>query len=261
MSSIYNEEMSQKARHDNLYRSLNGQNLCIDKRHWQKFESIEKHIHCYTFAVKSLGNVEGQRVLDLACGTGWFSVILAKRGALVEGVDISTEAIKVAQARAKVNDVASRVNFQPMSFYELRYPSNYFDKIIGLSVLHHSQNKDLLAEALYKVLKPGGRIVFNEPFGNSVYLEKLRLLVPVNVMEEDKSHWDEQIKYCDLEQFKSRFSVLYKEFQLFSRLDRVFKGRTLIHVLGLLDFTLLERVPWLRPYARDIVIVLDKPAC
>ena len=206
-----------------------------------------------------LGNIQGERVLDLGCGNGWFSVILAKRGALVDGIEISPVAVDISKKRADVNNVGPVTNFQCMSFYELDFPSEYFDKIIGLSVLHHAEHKELLMESLYRVLKPGGRIVFNEPFGNSEWLEKLRLFVPVEIDEEDNTHWNDQIKYKDLDVFKPKFTVRWKEFQFISRLDRVVKSEKMIQYMGLLDRMLLRSIPALRPYARDIVIILGKP--
>ena len=148
--------------------------------------------------------------------------------------------------------------FKLCLFFDMRFPEESFDAIIGLSVLHHMTDKKLLGEHLFRILKPGGKIIFNEPFGNSKILERLRLLVPIPVMEEDKTHWNEQIKYKDLEAFENKFRVSYKEFQFFSRLDRIFQSNNLINFLGLLDIKLLEKLPCLRPYARDIVIILEK---
>lgn len=258
MNNISSEENKEKLRHDNKYRSVENEDLFIEPIHYEKFEKIKKHIHCYTHAVTRLGDIKGEMVLDLGCGTGWFSVILAKRGAVVEGIDISPTAIEIAKKRAIINQVSDSVKFKVMSFYDLAYPDRTFDKIIGLSALHHMRNKELLCDSLYRILKPGGMIVFNEPFGNSTILERLRLYVPIKVQEEDKSHWNEQIKYKDLEVFKDKFHLEYKEFQFFSRLDKIFKSDWIIKLLGIVDVKLLKNIPFLRKYARDIVIILRK---
>jgi ubiquinone/menaquinone biosynthesis C-methylase UbiE len=252
------EEIKEKERHDVSYKKTMGSDLYIAPRHYLKFDTIEKDIHCYTYAVRSLGDIKGKRVLDLGCGTGWFSVILAKRGALVEGIEISSVAVEIAKKRAEVNNVYDTVNFKEMSFYDLNFPDNYFDLIIGLSVLHHSRDKDRLCHSLHRVLKSNGRIVFNEPFGNMMFLERLRLIVPVEVDEEDKTHWSEQVKYRDLNVFKMSFKTRYKEFQLISRLDRIIHNKQAIQLMGEIDLMLLDKFRFLRPYARDIVIVLEK---
>ena len=250
------EELNEEQRQDRMYKSSEAKNLYIESQHWTKFEQIEFPTHCYVYAVKRLGNIIGKRILDIGCGDGWFSVILAKRGAIVEGMDISTAAIEIAKTRAKVNDVENVTNFRKMSAYDLDYPGNHFDMIVGLSFLHHIAEKQRIAEPLYRILKPKGKIIFNEPFGNSKFLERLRLLIPVPVNEEDKTHWNNQIKYADLKVFEKNFGVAYKEFQFFSRLDRVFKSKWIIDKLGRIDLCLLEKFKFLRPYARDIVIEL-----
>ncbi|MDR4499280.1 MAG: methyltransferase domain-containing protein [Candidatus Scalindua sp.] len=258
MDDISLEENKEKLRHDKEYKKVENENLFIEPIHYQKFEKIKTHIHCYTYAVKSLGDIKGQKVLDLGCGTGWFSVILAKRGAVVEGIDISTTAIEIAKKRAIINSVSDIVRFRVMSFYNLDFPDEYFDKIIGLSALHHMSDKKLLCNSLYKILKPYGKVVFNEPFGNSTILERLRLFVPIAVQEEDRSHWNEQVKYEDLEPFKDKFYVECEEFQFFSRLDRIFKQKWIINFLGIFDVKFLKMFPFLKKYARDIVIILRK---
>lgn len=258
MKDISSEENREKERHDKEYKSEEHEDLYIEPVHHEKLERINKHIHCYTYAMASVGKLQGKRLLDLGCGTGICSVILAKRGAVVEGIDISPVAVETAQKRAEINGVADKAQFKAMSFYQLDYPDEYFDIITGFSALHHAHDKKLFCESLFRVLKPGGIVVFNEPFGESRVLEKLRLLVPVEVQEEDKTHWDEQVKYSDLEYFKDRFKVAYREFQLLSRLDRIFKSEFVINILGNIDLMLLGNFPFLRRYARDIVIILTK---
>jgi len=258
LNKLSAEESDEKLRHNEKYKNVENENLFIEPIHYQKFEKIKKHIHCYTYAVMGLGDIKGKMVLDFGCGTGWFSVILAKRGAVVEGIDISSTAIEIAKKRAVVNKVTNAVEFKVMSSYKLDYPDGFFDKIIGLSALHHMSDKKHLCNSLHRILKPYGKIVFNEPFGNSKLLERLRLLIPIKVQEEDKTHWNEQIKYKDLEVFKDKFQVEYKEFQFFSRLDRIFKSNWIIKLLGIIDVEFLKNVPFLRKYARDIVIILTK---
>lgn len=255
--SLIREEQVEEERHDRKY-SKEDRDLYIAPHHWQKYDSIKVATHCHVHLVKSLGNINGKRVLDLGCGTGQFAVILAKLGALVDAMDISGVAIELAEKRANVNEVNDRITFQKMSVYDLAYPDNSFDLIVGLSILHHIRDKDRIVEPLSRILKPGGRILFREPFGNSSFLERLRLLVPVSVNEEDKTHWNEQIKYKDLDVFRRRFDVHFKEFQLFSRMDRVVKWSPFIKILGHIDLFMLEKLPFLRSYARDIVIELTR---
>lgn len=259
MEGLSREETKEKVRHESKYSAELDNELLLSTFDWEKFDQINVDIHSYTYAVRSLGDMKGKRILDLGCGTGWLSVILAKRGGIVDGVDISETAIEIAKRRAEVNDVEAAIDFRPMSFYELEYPDGYFDAIVGLAALHHARDKCRLRDSLCRVLKPGGRIVFNEPFGNSELLERLRLIVPVKVNEEDRTHWNEQLKYNDLDIFSGYFVIRYREFQLFSRIDRIIENRRILKAVGRFDRFLLDWVTVLRRYARAIVVILDKP--
>ena len=234
--------------------------LIVEPIHWKKFDTdIPIHHHPYPYLVRSLGDLAGKRVLEIGCGTGIVSVILAKRGAQhVEAIDISEKSIQLAVRRAKANDVADHIHFQAMSVYEMDYSENSFDLIVGFNVLHHINIEDVV-DKIYHPLKPGGSAYFLEPFGNALWLERLRLLVPVRVREEDKSHYQEKLKYKDVEPFRLRFNkVECTEFHLFSRLDRVMKSKNLLNALGKIDEWLLAGFPFLRKYSRKVVIELEK---
>lgn len=196
-------------------------------------------------------------MLDAGCGDGWLSVILGKRGAVVDAFDISVEGIRTAERRAELNGVGSRCRFTVGSFYSIPFPDESFDAVIDQSILHHLGHKDQAAAELYRVMKPGARAVFAEPFGNSLWLERLRLLIPVESQApEDPTEWARQFKDTDLEAFRAWFEVQVEEYHLFSRFERILSSKRLIDGLGRLDRRLLPSMRWLRPYARSVVVEL-----
>jgi len=85
-----------------------------------------------------MGDVRGKRILEVGCGDGGNSVLLALKGALVEGIDISPRAIQIARKRAEAQGVADRVEFyaMPLEAY-LERAQGKFDIICGFAVLHH----------------------------------------------------------------------------------------------------------------------------
>src|SRR3972149_739393 len=160
-TELSNEEQEEVLCHDKFYRE-EAKAWILPSYDWEKFDLIERPTHGYIYSVKSLGDLKHKNVLDLGCGTGWLSVILAKRGANVEAIDISTEAIKVAHEMAKINQVNDMINFKVGSVYELEYPNNYFDFVIGQAILHHLTDKNKLIPELYRILKLKGKAVFFE---------------------------------------------------------------------------------------------------
>ncbi len=228
---------------------------------WQKFEAINVATNPYHASVKRLGDVGGLRVLDAGCGDGWLSSILAKRGAFIDGFDISDAAIVTALRRAEVNRVSAVTRFTVSSFYALPYEDSCFDAVIGQAILHHVRNKRQAAQELHRVMKPGARAIFCEPFGNSLWLERLRLLAPIpSGAPDDPRQWRDQFKYSELEPFHQLFEADWEEFQLLSRVDRVVSWPRLLDWVGRLDLVLLRKFPWLRPYARAIVLEFRRPA-
>jgi SAM-dependent methyltransferase len=100
----------------------------------------------------------GVSVLELGCGTGYFTRELAKSGAHIIAVDVSPELLAIASADHSTPNVCYEIqNAGAMS-----YPDAYFDSVVGSSVLHHLEIKEALRE-IYRVLKIGGSIYFTEP--------------------------------------------------------------------------------------------------
>jgi SAM-dependent methyltransferase len=97
-------------------------------------------------------------VLELGCGTAFFTSELAKTGAAIVAIDISPDLLAVAQRECP----ADNVKFEVQNAYALAYPDVTFDSVVGSSVLHHLEIDQALAE-IYRVLRPGGTIRFTEP--------------------------------------------------------------------------------------------------
>ena len=100
----------------------------------------------------------GMSVLELGCGTGYFTRELARSGADVVAIDVSPELLEIAKA----NCSAPNVRYEIRNAYELGYPDTVFDSVMGSSVLHHLEIEEAIRE-IYRVLKPSGTIFFTEP--------------------------------------------------------------------------------------------------
>ncbi len=107
-------------------------------------------------------------VLELGCGTGLFTRIIYERTkATINAIDISEELIYIAKEKY---DFAK---FSIMNAEYLNFDSNQFDVVFGSSVLHHLNYRIALKE-VYRVLKPGGRMIFAEPnmLNPHIFLQK-----------------------------------------------------------------------------------------
>ena len=80
-----------------------------------------------------IGDVSGQRVLDIGCGDGDLAFDLAKRGAIVSGVDSSVAMIEAAQGRAKQHDAG--IMFQVSKAENLPFSTEQFDVVTAITIL------------------------------------------------------------------------------------------------------------------------------
>jgi len=101
---------------------------------------------------------KNMQVLEIGCGTGYFTKELAKKEAKITAIDISPELIAEAQKSIR----AENVHFAIDNAYQLLFQDNIFDSVVGSSVLHHLEINRALGE-LYRVLKIDGTIYFTEP--------------------------------------------------------------------------------------------------
>jgi len=96
----------------------------------------------------------GARVLDVACGTGNTSLPLARGGAQVTGVDIATNLLEQARARAAAEGL--HITFEEGDAEQLPYPDASFDAVVTMFGAMFAPRHELVAAEFARVLKPGG---------------------------------------------------------------------------------------------------------
>jgi ubiquinone/menaquinone biosynthesis C-methylase UbiE len=86
--------------------------------------------------LEALGPVEGKDVLEIACGTGRFTVMLAERGANIVGLDISSAMMAQGRQKAKSAGVAGLVEFMRGDAARLPFPDDHFDAVFAMRFFH-----------------------------------------------------------------------------------------------------------------------------
>lgn len=99
----------------------------------------------------------GSRMLDVGCGAGQIAIPAARAGVHVTGVDIATNLIEYARARASVDGVA--VQFDEGDAEELPYPDASFDVVVSLVGAMFAPRPERVAAELVRVCRSGGRIM------------------------------------------------------------------------------------------------------
>jgi 2-polyprenyl-3-methyl-5-hydroxy-6-metoxy-1,4-benzoquinol methylase len=125
-------------------------------------ETLKVHLERYEFAKKHL--VPGT-VLDIACGVGYGTVLLAGSHMVtrVVGVDVSGQAIRYASQHYN----HERASYVCSSAHEFK-SEEAFDNIVSLETIEHLDHPNEFFSRLVALLKPGGRLVASAPVTPSV---------------------------------------------------------------------------------------------
>jgi SAM-dependent methyltransferase len=121
------------------------------------YEEISRGIadaiaHC----VQRLNPQPGERVLDLATGTGWTSRLVSRHGATVVGVDISAELLSAARAQARVEGLP--VAYELGDAEALPFDDGAFDAVVSTFGVMFATRPEAAAAELARVCRRGGRI-------------------------------------------------------------------------------------------------------
>lgn len=101
---------------------------------------------------------EGAKVLDCAAGTGELTFAAAKKAESVLCTDLSRNMLRTAQRKARAFG-ADNVAFAVRNIFDLQDPDNTYDVVIAGNVLHLLSNPQGAVRELYRVLKPGGKLL------------------------------------------------------------------------------------------------------
>ncbi len=106
-------------------------------------------------------NLNGAKALDVGCGGGILSDAMARRGAQVTGIDLSTKALKVAQLHALEAQTAG-VTYREISAEDmaLAQPAA-FDVVTCMEMLEHVPDPASVVQACASLVKPGGWVFFS----------------------------------------------------------------------------------------------------
>ena len=146
-----------------------------------------EHWHRYHFATRW---AKGKRVLDIACGEGYGSALLARDAASVTGVDVSQQAIDHAKATyAKL----ANAQFVRGSCTAIPVPDRSIDVAISFETLEHIHEQEEFLAELERVLAPGGVLLVSCP-NKAEYTDKRRTENEFHVKELYRAELDALVR-------------------------------------------------------------------
>ncbi|WP_303906814.1 bifunctional demethylmenaquinone methyltransferase/2-methoxy-6-polyprenyl-1,4-benzoquinol methylase UbiE [Thiohalomonas denitrificans] len=127
--------------------------------------SVGVHRLWKRYTIEMSGVRHGQRVLDLAGGTGdlagKFSELVGPEGEVVLA-DINASMLEVGRQRLVDRGLVGNIEFAQVNAEELPFPDNHFDCITIAFGLRNVTDKDKALASMLRVLKPGGRLLVLE---------------------------------------------------------------------------------------------------
>ncbi len=113
-----------------------------------KFQATLPIVEKFNF-FKVLGNIQGEEILDLACGSGFYSRLLKEEGAKkVIGIDISEEMVNVARSEENNNPLGNE--YQVFDVVKMPHIGN-FNLATAVYLLNYAQNKQTLTQMLTNI--------------------------------------------------------------------------------------------------------------
>ena len=128
--------------------------------------------------VELLAPARGERILDLGCGTGHLTSLIAESGAEVVGIDSSEDMVRVA------SENYPNIRFEVADARSLPFDGE-FDAVFSNAVLHWVRPPEAVVESVWRALKPGGRFVAE--FGGENNIETIMNAVgeALDALEQD----------------------------------------------------------------------------
>lgn len=152
--------------------------------------------------LNALAPITDKRILEVACGTGRFTVMLAQEGADVTGVDISQAMLDQGRNKAIQANVNENLDFLRSDAARLPFPDNHFDAVFAMRFFHLADDPVLFMKELQRVTadqvffdtfkRYSARSIYNWllPMGSRLYSERevREMLIETNLKLTDVVH-------------------------------------------------------------------------
>ncbi len=209
---------------------------------------VTRHVNEF---IRNTGITASDKILEVGCGMGKFTLPLLKKGFQITGLDLSPfllqNLLKYNDNRFKVDLICSDILDIPDSY------NGQFDYVIGFFTLHHFHHLHTYFQAMSRVLKPGGAIIFTEPNAyNFLYYIQI-FSSPTMSWEGDKgvaqmrkSNFKKAANYANLTGLTIKKFGFFPPFVVNTKLGRKLES-------------LIEWFRVFKPFSAFQIVQLDKP--
>lgn len=254
--------------HDEWAKSVNVEEVMVD----EFFEACTAPEN--RFIMRSLGDIQGKKIIELGCGLGEAAVYFAKKGAEVVATDISNGMLELVKKVAQKHGVS--LSTAQAYADKMPFPDESFDIVYAANLLHHVDIEATIKEAK-RVLRSGGMLISWDPLAHNPIINIYRRMA-MGVRTED----EHPIKMSQMSLFKKHFREVKYETFWFTTLLIFLKFYFIDHVdpnkerywkkilidakklekfyrrLEKIDMAILKALPFLKRYCWNIVVIAKK---
>jgi SAM-dependent methyltransferase len=211
----------------------------LDQYHFEKLHHLLRLVN--------FDGYKGQMVLEVGCGAGVDLARFARGGARVTGVDIARSAIELAQANFAQQGLHG--DFKVADGEHLPFADNTFDAVYAHGVVQYTASPQRLVDESRRVLKPGGRAIF-QVYNRISWLNALSKVMKVS-LEHDDAPVLSKFTLGEFRRLLAGFRdvrIVHERFPVKSRLHGGWKGAlfngAFVGTFNALPRPLVERFGW-----------------
>ena len=120
-------------------------------------ELEHEHVDVARQVIEAMQIRPGERVLDLGCGNGWATRLLAQTNAGVQAIGVDASPKMIARAEA-VHSLRIRARYEVGTFEQLDFKDGHFDRVFSMEALYYAADLPRAIGECFRVLKPGGSV-------------------------------------------------------------------------------------------------------